>query len=447
MKGSDHIYVNPRVAIAGISFLAGLVGIGLRLNVRKKSVKTDEVPVSSVMSRIPDVTSAVLHEEAGQADAIVIDAVNATRISQLLKVLSRIDRNQAGANEEITKLKSEIQKLLLSNRGGEKGIHGFIGETSQVHISNIKAFINGDEPLYILLDDNSMTDYLRGMQIIQQKACQAGGHLGLDAIRRHADKYPEFIKEGGVYQIPQDMYAKYNRLRNLPEEVALKLRKEDLRLWRYIKNFIKENPHIKIEPMEVTYSDIQVGNIDDTVKKVEDDTDRAFENQRKEAHDLYAPSLEEFLKVCGISAAIEGGVSAATELILKLKSGKKLSEFSIEDVKDIFGKLVAGSGKGAVRGGIVYTVTNILKIPAAITSGIVTALFAVCHESYLFFKKRINQKQLIKNSIFSIIESIASVGGATIVKHILKKNPIIGALAGSIFGSAIVGYVRKTVFA
>ena len=151
MKGSDHIYVNPRVAIAGVASLAGLIGIGFGLNARKKSVKADKVPFSSVKSGTPDVTNATLQEAAGQADAIVVDAVNATRIGQLLKALSRIDHNQAGANEEITKLKAEIQKLLLSNRGGEKGIHGFIGETSQVHISNIKAFINGDEPLYILL--------------------------------------------------------------------------------------------------------------------------------------------------------------------------------------------------------------------------------------------------------------------------------------------------------
>ena len=140
-------------------------------------------------------------------------------------------------------------------------------------------------------------------------------------------------------------------------------------------------------------------------------------------------------------------MSAATELILKLKSGKKLSEFTKEDLKDILGKLVVGSGKGAVRGGIVYALTNIYRIPAAITSGTVTALFAVCHEGYLFFKNRISRKQLIKNSIFSIIESLASVVGATIGKHVFKKCPIIGAIAGSIFGSAAVGYARKTAFA
>ena len=184
------------MVIAGLASLAGLAGIGWGLSARKKSVQTDESSSSSVRPITPDVTSATLHEVAGQADAVVVDVINATRISKLLSCLAGIDRNQADANKEIKLLKAEIQKLLISNRGGEKGIHGFIGETSQVHISNIKAFINGDEPLYVLLDDNSMTDYLRGMQIIQQKACQAGGHLGLNAIRHHAEKYPEFIEKG-----------------------------------------------------------------------------------------------------------------------------------------------------------------------------------------------------------------------------------------------------------
>ena len=32
-------------------------------------------------------------------------------------------------------------------------------------------------------------------------------------------------------------------------------------------------------------------------------------------------------------------------------------------------------------------------------------------------------------------------------KHIFKKHPVIGAIAGSILGSAGIGCVRKTVFA
>lgn len=436
--------VSYKGILAIASGLAGLASIGY--GIYSGSHKQKE----SVRSKPHDITEIIrqaAYETSGQADAVIVDVVNASRINQLLQKLAVIDRNKAGATEEIRVLKAEVQKLLATNRGGVKGIHGFIGETSQVHISNIKAFINGEEPLYILLDDNSMTDYIRGFKIIQQKACQAGGHLGLDAIKRHLDKYPEFVEQGGIYQIPKDMFAKYQQLKNLPEEVAMKLRREDLRLWRYIRAFSDENPSAVIEPMEVSYSDIQAGNIDNTVKCVEKSTNQEFEKQRKVAEAEHAPSLEEFLKICGMSAAIEGGISAGLEFVQKLKSGKKLSDFTKQDFKDIGAKLMLGSGKGAFRGGMVYVATNIYKLPAAIVSGVVTALYGICREGYLLFRKRISREQFTKESIFVVIETTASTIGAILGKKLFKNHPIIGTLAGSIIGSTSASSVRRIAFA
>lgn len=386
-------------------------------------------------------------EVSGQADAVIVDAVNAVRISHLLKKLDLIDRNKLGAEQEIHMLKAEVQELLASNRGGIKGIHGFIGETSQVHIANIKAFLNGDEPLYILLDDNSMTDYIRGMQIIQQKACRANGYLGLDAIKHHADKYPSFIEEDGIYQIPKDMYKRYAYLRDLPKDMAMKLRKEDYKLWKYIRSFTEERPDIVIEPMEVSYADIQAGNINSTITSVENNVEMEFEKQRDAAYERYAATREEFLKICGISAVIEGGVSAGNEFILKLKSRKRISEFTKQDVKEIFRGFFCGCGKGALRGGIVYITTNILKIPAAVVSGLVTAIFRIGQEGYCCFKKQISKEELKRNSLFIILETVVSTGLALVGKHLCKKHPIVGALAGSILGSAGVNSIRKIVFA
>lgn len=434
--------------IAIASGVAGLVGLGYGLcSIDAKPKKKASTCKTTSGQAAVDVICDTVHDATAQADAVVVDTVNAIRIDHLLKALARIDNNKAGAEEEIRLLKTEVQKLLTTNRGGVKGIHGFIGETSQVHVANIKAFINGNEPLYILLDDNSMTDYTRGIEIIQQKACQAGGYLGLDAIKRHKAKYPEFIEAGGKYQIPKDMFARYKKLKGIPESVALKLRKEDLRLWKYIHSFTEENPDVVIEPMEVTYSDIQAGNIDSTVKRVEDETNKEFEKQRKTAQKNYAPTIEEFLKICGISAAIEGGMSAGTEFVQKLKSGKKIIELTLQDYKDIGAKFASGSGKGALRGGIVYIATNIYKIPAAVISGVITAVFGLCREGYLLFKKKISATEFKKNSIFVILETIASTGGAALGKHCCKKHPIVGSLVGSIIGSSGIGCLRRTVFA
>ena len=154
--------------ISAVTALAGLAGIGYGISRANRKKAEMEQPTDS---KVFDTLKESAFEASGQADAAVVDVVNAIRIDQLLKKLAVIDRNKAGADREIRLLKAEIKKLLTTHRGGRDGMHGFLGETSQVHIANIKAFINGDEPLYILLDDNSMTDYIRGMQIIQQKAC------------------------------------------------------------------------------------------------------------------------------------------------------------------------------------------------------------------------------------------------------------------------------------
>lgn len=442
------ISVNPKFVITTITALTGLVGAGYCMGRDKKTrlgSKTDERSVEN--SSLSKSFKSTEFETAGQADAVIVDTVNALRIDHLLKRILNIDKNKAGAEEEIRILKSEVRKLLTTNRGGNKGIHGFIGETSQVHIANVKAFTEGNEPLYILLDDNSMTDYCRGMQIIQQKACQANGYLGLDAIKRHMLKYPEFVKHNGIYQIPKDMYEKYEWLKNLPDDVALKLQREDLRCWRYIKNFTKEYPDAIIEPMEVGYADIQAGNIKSTIHQVENSTEKKFDRQYKDAHEEYAPTFKEFAKVCGISAAIEGGIYAGTEFILKLKAGKKLSEFTKQDFKDIRSKLIIGCGSGAFRSSVIYMFTNIYQIPAALISGMITALIGITHESYLLIKRKVNKKEFVRNSIFISTEAAASSGGATLGKYLCKKHPIIGSIAGSILGSASVKCFYKITFA
>lgn len=425
--------------MAGAVSAAGLAVIAYGLN----SVKCMHCSFEDGNREASNQENVSLQEAAGQTDAAVVDVVNAVRIGQLLKRLSRIECNQAGAEEEILQLKTEIHRLLICNRGGKTGIHGFIGETSQVHISNIKAFTRGEEPLYILLDDNSMTDYLRGMQIIQQKACQSGGHLGLDAIRHHSEKYPEFIRNGGIYQIPHDMYEKYIELKNLPPNIAWKLRREDLRLWKYIQAFTRDNPNIIVEPMEVTYSEIQADKINSTVNRIEEDTRADFKQQREEAENAHAPSVKECLKICGISAVIEGGISAGNVIIQKIKTGKRISEFDRHDWADILKSLIISSGKGAFRGGTMYIASNVYKMPTAFVSGIITAMYCIVHEGFLYVQKIITWNQFLKNSLNSVVDSGASVAGAILGKRFCKTHPIIGGVVGSIIGSAVVSYIRQ----
>lgn len=271
--------LNPKI-ILGIA--VGITGIVTSFGIlcknsdnTKKAKPKRQANLSDNIDSSPD-SSEIINEMSAQTEAEFINTINTIRLNRLLQQLSEIEHNQENAKAEILALKKEIKIILASNRGGQTGMHGFIGESCQVHIANIKSFIKGEKPLYVLLDDNSMTDYKRGLELIQQKACQSDNHLGLDHIKRHMEKYPEFINQNGIYQIPKDFYQKYEQLRNTPDNIASKFRKEDLRLWKAVNDFTSSNPNVKIEPMEVTYKEIQAGNVGTTISEVEKDTKKSL---------------------------------------------------------------------------------------------------------------------------------------------------------------------------
>ncbi len=128
-----------------------------------------------------------------QTSAIITDTLNQIRSDRLYKDIKNIDIDYNNSCCELQSGLDSIKQVIESNRGGEKGMHGFIGERAQVHISNSNALVKGEKPQYTLIDDNGPTDYLRGNTLIQQKACRSRVMLGLDHLQNHANAYPFYI--------------------------------------------------------------------------------------------------------------------------------------------------------------------------------------------------------------------------------------------------------------
>ena len=137
-----------------------------------------------------------------QAVASWIDYQNQLRINELLQGLSQQDTNLDNALKEFGELKESVSKLVQTNRGGTKGMHGFVAERMQVYFKNARNLIEGADKGYFLIDDNGPVDYTGNGINYQQKF--VGKHLSLDAVKKHLDKYPDYIKNGGKYQIPKD---------------------------------------------------------------------------------------------------------------------------------------------------------------------------------------------------------------------------------------------------
>ena len=103
-------------------------------------------------------------------------------------------------------------------------MHGFIAEVAECGIGNARSQIEGNAPVYKWINDNGPEDLRRGAVLIQQKFVQSGNHLSLQAIQQHLQTYPDFLKNGGVYQIPADHYEKIQWLLSISEKEANKIK-------------------------------------------------------------------------------------------------------------------------------------------------------------------------------------------------------------------------------
>lgn len=118
-----------------------------------------------------------------QAVASWVQYLNTIKFENLMNNLNKQDTNLDEAIASLDNTLNEINKLINSNRGGEKGIHGFIAEISEVGIGNAKENIKGKNSVYEWINDNGATDLLRNRINIQQKYYQKD--LSLSAINEH----------------------------------------------------------------------------------------------------------------------------------------------------------------------------------------------------------------------------------------------------------------------
>ena len=379
-----------------------------------------------------------------QATGAFVDMLNDIRAKDLLRKYEAAAVRKSGADQELEKLNKEIQELIKSNRGGKTGMHGFIGERVQVGFSNERAILQGATPEYVLIDDNGMTDYLRGQTLIQQKACISDKSLGLTHVLSHSEKYPIFLEKDGVYQIPKDFYEKYIRFLKMPEATALKLRKEDLRMWQRVKDFHTAMPDAKVEPMVVTYTEIQADAVGVTIQREMDSVDRKYQEQRLSAEVSCRASIREGVKVTACSALLEGAVNGGMSIIEHKQGGKTIREFTKEDWKEIGVDAVIGVGKGTVRGAAVYAATNVINIPASAAMATVTGAFTVAEKTINFTRGEYTRKEYA----VELADGCLSVAVSALSSELGKKLipiPILGPIMGNAVGMFIYRLAKTKV--
>lgn len=368
-----------------------------------------------------------------QAVASWINYMNQQRINELLRNLSQQDIRLDDALKELDELKQSISRLVQSNRGGIKGMHGFIAERMQVYFENARSLLDGADKGYFLIDDNGPVDYTGYEISYQQKFVEK--HLSLDAVKKHLEKYPDYIKDGGKYQIPKDYYERLKYLWELPQEETRKLSGEDYRLWKYIKDFFGDEgiDFSDVEPSAINYGDTQRNVADSTIEKEEQHIRKQNQEKRKQLYQKSRPSAKELYKSSAVSALAEGGIAFSMGVYRKRKAGKRIFAFDADDWREL-GINTAGAGaKGGVRGAVVYGMTNFTATPAEVASSLVTATFGVLAEANRLKAGVINKEDFFINSeVYCLDATVSAV--SSILGEVIIPIPVLGAVIGNMTG-------------
>lgn len=382
-----------------------------------------------------------------QAVASWITYLNQVRLDELVEKLNQQDINLEEALKELDEIKQFIGDP-THILGSTTTKHGEIAEHMQVNFENARRAIQGLNKNHTFdgVGRTAPEDYIRDGQQVQSKFYNGlrNTFFGKHALLEHLETYPDFVKNGGSYDIPKDQYEKLLELLDMYKNNPSNLSTTEYNLAKKISEFLDSNNlelGKDINPGVIDYGKVQQGTayktVDDEEKNIKDED----EKQRKQAYDESKPILKEGAKAAGVSAAIEGGVTFCMSVAKKRKE-KNFSEFTVDDWKEIGIDTGKGTVKGGIRGGSIYVLTNFTATPANVASAYVTAAFGIASQIKELEDGKVSQEDFVINCetvcLDVTVSAIASVAG-----QILIPIPVLGTVIGNIVGEFLYELCKK----
>lgn len=379
-----------------------------------------------------------------QAVAAWIEFRNVLRLQELAEKLANQDINFEAAIAELQKLKifvSDPTHIL----GSIKQKHGEIAEHVQVAFMNAEQRIVGQAASHTFDGVGRLApeDYLRFGKMVQSKFYM-GVSGTLTAIADHLGTYPWFLDEGGSYDIAKNHYNELMRIYNGGAAGAA-LTDSDRKLYEAIKEW-EALHNVKfdkvVHPSVVNYDDVQLDTVHNTIQQEEAKIEEKDQQQREQAHAEAQPTLKEGVKVTVTAALLEGGVAFVIGVYKKKKAGKKIAEFTKEDWKELGIDTGVGAGKGAIRGGTVYVLTNFASVPAPMASAMVTATLGMLAQAYKFNNGDITAEEFVDASE-AICLDVTMSAVSSMLGEILIPIPVLGAIIGNTVGMFMMNIARS----
>jgi len=401
-----------------------------------------------------------LQEQAETLSAIASDAAKKTVLA-----------NEAfsEANSFIEQARDFVSPSNLSNvLGNDTTKHGEIAEKLEVCFRNGRNVLNQEKVIAELLQEGKdrigPTDYIINDVPVQSKFIN-GTTKSLYHVTEHLKKYPGYANDAtqygfpgqhGEYHIPKDQYEV---LQKIMSGDTSEMSSKTVRACKQYINEIEQTTgkHFTevVKPSLKSYREVQLGRVDDTINVEEqhyedvhqDNINKIRDEEYKQceaAKHITDASWAEAFKAAGISAAISGTVSAGLRIYSKIKEGKSISNFDLEDWKDVGFDFVKGGAKGGVSGLAIYGLTKLGGFSAPFAGAVVSTSVGIT-SLYIDYKNgKIDEVDFSDAACALSVEAgMAAIGSA--IGQCVIPIPIVGAIIGAVVAQSALKVTQSIV--
>ncbi len=382
-----------------------------------------------------------------QAVASWIDYLYQSRIASIIMALANQDFNLENSLAEMQKIKEFISNP-AHILGNPLSKHGEIAENFQVYVSNAIKMLTGEATEYTLenVGRTAPEDYLKNGAPVQSKFYHEYAKT-FKAVCNHLNTYSDFIRNGGTYDIPKNQYECIVDILFRGDNARSSLSRSDETLYKNIREWENQN-NIKFEdvvkPSIVNYDDVQINRSFDTLEAEKQDIIHQDNEIRKEIYHNNSSTVKEAAKVAGVSASLEGGTAFIFGIIRKIKSGKKITDFTTEDWKEVGVDTTIGTAKGGIRGTAIYYLVNQKNVSAPVSNAIMTTSFGIIAEAIKVHQGKTTINDFYDNSMTISLEvSISTV--SSVVGSAVIPIPILGTIVGNTVGMWIYNIAKSAL--
>ena len=378
-----------------------------------------------------------------------VNCLNNLRIQDLQIAMKMIEDearqvilNKDNASKILNYARDNIEDVILRNRGGKYGGHGFIAEFAEAGIVNARRAFEGLNPIVKVLNDNGPADLLIGRNTIQMKF-----YNNLRDELAQSFHYSEKMK----MMFPKDHVLVYEKIMTGAKEVEFNGKRLSIKQITDIRQMINDITKSKgltsykswMKSSVLNYDDAQKNSINPLLDFEEKNIRKTLRLKQQElnkkrlvAQKKALPNIKEANRVAKNAALLQGGFSLIFSIYNKYSDGKNIFEFERDDWEDCGLEALEGSVKGAISGYAIYGLTNVCKMSAPNASAFVTASYGIVDIITKFRTNEITEDEFINfitiNTLDTTLATIGSCVGQTLI-----PVPVLGAVVGSIATSII----------